>query len=556
MALTDPGDAPLEFSAEQLFEEAPCGYLTLRRDGIILRANRRVREWTGYSAHEFASRTFQSLLSKPGQIYFETHFAPLLRMQGEIREVAFDIICKDGSRLPVLTNTVQQLDASGQPTVTLVALFNSTDRRRYEHELLVARNDATSSAQALKELNEQLEARVADEVQERMRAEEALRQAQKMEAVGQLTGGVAHDFNNLLTVILGSLDNMNRELGKVSDDAVRTKLQRMRDMAFLGAERAGRLTSRLLAFARRKPLDPKPIDVNAMLSGISELLRRTIGEQVSLEFVGAGGLWPAMIDQAELENAVVNLAVNARDAMPNGGQLTIETRNVSLDDAYVETLGEPVPPGQYVLVAVTDTGIGMDRETIERVFEPFFTTKEAGKGTGLGLSQVYGFVRQSNGHIRVYSEVGEGTTIKLYLPRSLQKAERVEERRRDVPRGSGETILVVEDHDELREHSSEALASLGYRVLTAADGPAALEIIRSSEPIELLFTDVVLAGGMNGRKLAEAAAELRPGLPTLFTTGYTANAIVHNGRLDPGVALISKPFTIEQLARKVQQVLA
>jgi PAS domain S-box-containing protein len=556
VALTDPAaGSPLEFTAEQLFDEAPCGYLTLAQNGCILRANKRFADWTGYHLPDLPGRTFQSLLSKPGQIYFETHFAPLLRMQGEIREVAFDVIRNDGTRLPVLTNSVQKQDGEGRPAVTLVALFNSTDRRRYEQELLVARNEARDAANALKELNEQLEARVAAEVQERMRAEEALRQAQKMEAVGQLTGGVAHDFNNLLTVIIGSLDNMNRELPRVADEAVRAKLQRMRDMAYLGSERAARLTSRLLAFARRKPLDPKPINVNDMLAGISELLRRTIGEQVSLEFVGAGGLWSALVDQPELENVVVNLAVNARDAMPEGGRLTIETRNVSLDDAYVEALGEPVPPGQYVLIAVSDTGVGMDRQTLERVFEPFFTTKEPGKGTGLGLSQVYGFVRQSNGHIRVYSEVGEGTTVKLYLPRSLDKAEVAEERRTDVPRGSGETVLVVEDHDELREHSADALASLGYRVLKAADAAAALEILRSDQSVDLLFTDVVLAGGMNGRKLADAASELRPDLRVLFTTGYTANAIVHNGRLDPGVALISKPFTLEQLARKVRQVL-
>lgn len=435
------------------------------------------------------------------------------------------------------------------PSATSSRFFNGSDRRRYEQELLLARD-------ALKQLNHELEARVAAEVEERLKAEESLRQSQKMEAIGQLTGGVAHDFNNLLTVILGSLDSMGRELDRVVDPVLATRLRHLRDMANIGAERAASLTSRLLAFARRKPLDPKTINANNLLAGISDLLRRTIGESVSFEFVAAAGLWNALADPSELESAVVNLAVNARDAMPQGGRLTVETSNASLDDAYVEAFAEPVPPGQYVMIAVSDSGTGMSKETLAQVLEPFFTTKEPGKGTGLGLSQVYGFARQSGGHLRIYSELGEGTTIKLYLPRSHSLTDTaLEHKRLPLPSGGCETVLIVEDHDELRAYSVEVLEEQGYKVLAAVSGPAALRVLGSNPDVDLLFTDVVLPDGMNGRQLAEEAARNSPGLKTLFTTGYTRNAIVHDGRLDPGVALITKPFTAEQLSRKVRQVL-
>jgi CheY-like chemotaxis protein len=324
------------------------------------------------------------------------------------------------------------------------------------------------------------------------------------------------------------------------------------------ARRAATLTQRLLAFSRRQPLDPKPIDVNKLVAGMSELLRRTLGEMVVLETVLAGGLWRSQADPNQLENAILNLAVNARDAMPEGGKLTIETANARLDEAYVEAFAEPVPPGQYVQVSVSDTGTGMDKATMERVFEPFFTTKEAGKGTGLGLSQVYGFVRQSNGHVRIYSELGEGTTIKIYLPRLIgSEAEPagLPAKSPAMIRGSGETILVVEDEPTLRVYAVEALRDLGYRVLEAATGSEALSVAEQHPEIDLLFTDVVLAGGMNGRAIAETLARRRPNLPVLYTTGYTANAIVHHGRLDPGMHLIGKPYTYAELAAKVRRVL-
>jgi len=548
----DPG--VLIETTEELYEQAPCGYLSTLPDGSIIRANQTLLTWIGMDRKELVGRKcFQDLLTIGGKIFYDTHFAPLLRMQGFVNEVAFDLICGNGRQLPVLANTVLKLDAAGRPMAHRITLFNATDRRKYERELLLARQMAEKATEELKRLNETLEERVAQEVAERMKAEEALRQAQKMEAIGQLTGGIAHDFNNLLTIIVGNIELLQRRL---PDDSER--LQRAAHHAMEATRRAATLTQRLLAFSRRQPLDPKPIDTNKLVAGMSELLRRTLGEPVVLETVLAGGLWRTQADPNQLENAILNLAVNARDAMPNGGKLTIETANARLDDAYVEALAEPVPPGQYVLVAVSDTGTGMDKATMERVFEPFFTTKEAGKGTGLGLSQVYGFVRQSNGHVRIYSELGEGTTIKIYLPRLIGSNDEPAEISSQAPamvKGSGETILVVEDEPSLRVYTVEALRDLGYRVLEAANGKDALTVVHRHPEIDLLFTDVVLAGGMNGRAIADEVARIRPGLPVLFTTGYTSNAIVHHGRLDPGMHLIGKPFTYAELAAKIRRML-
>jgi signal transduction histidine kinase len=428
--------------------------------------------------------------------------------------------------------------------------------RRKADQLARALGDSDRLNEELKRLNETLEQRVSEEIRERLHAEDALRQAQKMEAIGQLTGGVAHDFNNLLTVIMGGLDSIRREIDKGPGEVDFARVGRMQAMAFQGAERAATLTSRLLAFARRQPLAPKPVNLDKLVAGLGDLLQRTLGERVSLETVSAGGLWLAHVDPAELESAVMNLAINARDAMPDGGKLTIETANVALDETYVSALVEPVPPGQYVMLAVCDTGLGMNEETIDRVFEPFFTTKEAGKGTGLGLSQVYGFVRQSGGHIRVYSEPGEGTTVKLYLPRDLRQEEAASERIMASAEADGgsETILVIEDHEGLRDYSAAVLRELGYEVLEAADGETGLQLLQARPDVDLLFTDVVLPG-LNGRELADRAMEVRPDLKVLFTTGYTRNAIVHNGRLDEGVALITKPFSYAALAAKVRKIL-
>jgi signal transduction histidine kinase len=450
--------------------------------------------------------------------------------------------------------------AAREATERATTLAAALDRARAEVankavELSTALSEADHLNRELSRLNQTLEQRVAEEIAERMQVEEALRQAQKMEAIGQLTGGVAHDFNNLLTVIMGSLDSMRRQLDDPSKEPDLGRLRRLQSMAFQGAERASTLTSRLLAFARRQPLNPEPIDVNRLAAGLTDLLQRTLGERVALETVSTPGLWLARADRAELESALVNVAINARDAMIDGGKLTIETANVWLDEEYVRALAEPVPPGQYVMVAVADTGHGMDRETLDRVFEPFFTTKSVGKGTGLGLSQVYGFVRQSGGHIRIYSEPNVGTTIKLYLPREFDAQAKVSPGQVEtVGEGGAETILVVEDHEGLREYSTSVLRELGYEVLEAPAGREALELLSTRQDVRLLFTDVVLPG-LNGRQLADEALRVRPDLKVLFTTGYTRNAIVHDGRLDHGVDLISKPFTFAALAAKVRQIL-
>ena len=423
--------------------------------------------------------------------------------------------------------------------------------------LKAALADAARLNKDLQSFNATLEDRVREETAERLKAQDALRQAQKMEAIGQLTGGVAHDFNNLLTVIMGGLDSIARQIASGTERVNWGRLQRSQEMATLGAQRATTLTARLLAFSRRQALDPKPVEINGLIRGMTEMLQRSLGETVALETVSTPGLWRAQVDASELEHAVLNLAVNARDAMPSGGKLTIETANVFLDETYVKDVTEPVPPGQYVMTAVSDTGHGMPPETIERAFEPFFTTKGAGKGTGLGLSQVYGFVRQSGGHVRIYSEIGQGTSIKLYLPRALGALAEAESASSDNAKAAlrgEETVLVVEDDAGVRQYSTSVLRELGYRVLEAESGPTALNLLRAQQPIDLLFTDVILPC-MNGRQLADEARKLQPQLPVLFTSGYSRNAIVHNGRLDAGVNLLMKPFTFQQLAEKVRTVL-
>jgi len=389
-----------------------------------------------------------------------------------------------------------------------------------------------------------------EQIEQREKVEEALRQAQKMEAIGQLTGGVAHDFNNLLQVILGNLERLRRRKLDPSES------NRLIDAALRGAERAATLTQRLLAFSRRQPLAPRELEVNKLVTGMSDLLARTLGENIRIETVLAGGLWRVSADENQLESALLNLAVNARDAMRGAGKLTVETANAYLDEAYVRN-EEEVKPGQYVMVAVSDTGSGMSKATLERVFEPFFTTKEIGQGTGLGLSMVYGFVKQSGGHVKIYSEIGEGTTVKLYLPRLLNTTTPAEPQRPvNMPRSErNELVLVVEDEDDVRALTVDTLRDLGYDVLEAVEGASALLLVQSEPSIRLLFTDVGLPGGLNGRQLADAARNARPGLKVLFTTGYARNAIVHHGRLDPGVELISKPFSDTDLAQKVRQML-
>ena len=384
-------------------------------------------------------------------------------------------------------------------------------------------------------------------------AREQLYQSQKMDAVGQLTGGVAHDFNNLLTIIIGNLDTAKRTLENWKEGA-QGRLQRAIDHALTGANRAATLTGHLLAFSRRQPLEPKLLDVNKLLNQLSVFLKPTLGEEVQLETVGAGGVWQVEADAAQLETAILNLAINGRDAMPNGGKLTVEASNVLLDEDYCSKNAE-VRPGQYVQIAVTDNGSGMTADILTHAFEPFFTTKQIGQGTGLGLSQVYGFVKQSGGNVKIYSEPGQGTTVNIYLPRAHGKSGEGLEQTTAAPSAYGqETILVVEDDADVRAFICETLRDLNYTVLQASDAPAALNLLDGAGHIDLLLTDVILPGP-NGRELVNDALVKRPSLKVLFMTGYSRNAIVHQGRLDEGVQLIQKPLTQATLAAKIRDVL-
>ncbi len=414
-------------------------------------------------------------------------------------------------------------------------VIDVTELRRTERELQL--------------LNERLEQRVAQEVAERTKVENALRQAQKIEALGKLTGGVAHDFNNLLQVISGNLQLLAKSV------AGNPRAEARIENALAGVARGSKLASQLLAFGRRQPLEPKVVNIGRFIKGMDDMLRRALGEEIEVETVVAGGLWNTLVDPSQIENAILNLTINARDAMDGHGRLTIEASNAFLDEEYARTHDE-VAPGQYVLIAVTDTGCGIPADVLEQVFEPFFTTKPEGKGTGLGLSMVHGFVKQSGGHIKIYSEVGEGTTIKLYLPRSMETEDVLVDTSGIPVQGGSETVLVVEDDDEVRETAVAMLSELGYRVLKAREATAALGIVESGLPIDLLFTDVVMPGPLRSPELARKAKKRLPNIAVLFTSGYTENAIVHGGRLDPGVELLPKPYTREALARKLRHVLS
>ena len=440
-------------------------------------------------------------------------------------------------------SAVRQLTAAligGVIAIIVLSLVWLYQARRQFAEVDAARGTAETALVAL-----QRETRARAETQDQ------LRQMQKMESIGQLTGGIAHDFNNMLAVVIGGIELAKRRLTGDPD-----KAHAQLDNALDGATRAAALTSRLLAFSRRQPLAPVPLDANALVSGMAEMLARTLGDNIQVETVQAAGLWRCYADAGEIENALLNLAVNARDAMPEGGKLTIETANTHIDDRYAESRFE-VAPGQYVVMCVTDTGTGMSPDVIEQAFEPFFTTKEVGRGTGLGLSQVFGFVKQSGGHVAIYSEVGEGTTIKLYLPRFLGAVVDAAPAGApaEMPQGrADEVILVVEDEQRVRHFAGDVLRELGYTVIQAPGPEQALRLIEGETDIALQFTDIVMPV-MTGRQLADRAHELRPALKVLYTTGYTRNAVVHNGMVDVGVALLAKPYSIIDLARKVRSVI-
>ncbi|MBL8580752.1 MAG: CHASE3 domain-containing protein [Rhizobiaceae bacterium] len=468
------------------------------------------------------------------------------RVMDRIRELVDEMLRTESGELR------QRLDAADRSAdylrygslaalagILLLGIYGVWNTHRRLSELEAAQETLTRTNAALE-----------DEIANREKAEQQTRQLQKMEAIGQLTGGIAHDFNNMLAVIISALNLMQRKIARGDVD-----VGQLVDAAIDAAGRAASLTSRLLAFSRQQPLAPQVIDANRLLAGMSDLLRRSLGEAVELETVLAGGIWRLHADPSQLENAIVNLAVNARDAMPDGGRLTLETANAHLDDRYAAENAD-VPAGQYVMLAVTDTGTGMPPEVTAKVFEPFFTTKPVGKGTGLGLSQVFGFVKQSNGHVKVYSELGQGTTVKIYLPRYFGQDDHQVSEAAAAPQGGvpTETILLVEDDPRVRSLNVAALRDLGYTIIHAGSAAEALEKLASHPEVSLLFTDIVMPG-MNGRKLADQAEKLKPGIKVLFTTGFTRNAVVHNGTLDHGVDFIAKPFSIEALAAKVREVL-
>jgi signal transduction histidine kinase/PAS domain-containing protein len=435
-----------------------------------------------------------------------------------------------------------------------LALIGEVTERSWAHvERVRSEAHLRESAAVLAELNETLEQRVAERGEQLMLAEEALRQSQKMEAVGQLTGGLAHDFNNLLAGIGGSFEMIASRIaqGRLAD------VERYLTAGQGAVKRAASLTHRLLAFSRRQTLDPKPTNVNSLVRGIEELVRRTVGPAVEVEVIGAGGLWPTLVDPNQLENALLNLCINARDAMPGGGKLTIETGNKWLDARAAKE--QDLPEGQYISLCVTDTGVGMTDDVKTKAFDPFFTTKPMGEGTGLGLSMIYGFARQSGGQVRIYSEVGQGTTMCIYLPRHDGAATLDTEAFAAsglALDGEGQTVLVIDDEPTIRMLVADVLGEAGFAAIEAADGPSGLKILQSNARIDLLITDIGLPGGLNGRQVADAARAIRPELKVLFITGYAENAAIREGRLEPGMSLITKPFEMDLLARKIQDAFA
>ncbi|QGZ43012.1 PAS domain-containing protein [Pseudoduganella flava] len=516
-----------------IFGQASVGLSELSLDGRYTRVNGALCKMLGRSEEQLLGLHVEDLIHPEDMAENRVQVARL-RATGQPFTLEKRYHRPDGEWVWISSSMSRLDDESGQPVALIAVKTDITERRRIEV--------------ALRDLNDTLEQRVSREIAERDKAEEALRQAQKMEAVGQLTGGVAHDFNNVLQIISGNLHLLAQHLS--GDDAARRRL----DMAIAAVERGAKLSSQLLAFARRQPLQPAVTDLGRLVSEMDELLRRALGEAVELVVVVGSGLWNTLVDPGQIENVILNLAINARDAMQGEGRLTIELGNAILDEYYVNNLID-VPAGQYVMLSVTDTGCGMTPEVLQRAFEPFFTTKREGEGTGLGLSMAYGFVKQSRGHIKIHSEPGQGTSVKIYLPRTML-AESIDAGTGKGPvTGGTETILVVEDDEGVRAVVLDMLAALGYRVLAAENGEQALRIVESGEHVDLLFTDVVMPGPLRSPELARIAQQVLPDLAVLFTSGYPQDAIVHGGRLDAGLELLSKPYRREELARKLRHVL-
>ncbi|MGI4978335.1 MAG: ATP-binding protein [Janthinobacterium lividum] len=504
-------------------------------DGRVFWYNRR---WYAYTGTDLA--TMQGWgwrdVHRPDQVdaivaEVSAHWA-----RGVAWEGVYALGGADGRFRPFLTRAEPIRDAAGR----LVRWFGTNTDISAQLE----------AEQRLRELNDTLEQRVADEVAERLKTQEQLRQAQKMEAVGQLTGGLAHDFNNLLTGITGSMELLRARIAQGRT----TELERYLLAAEGAARRAAALTHRLLAFSRRQTLSPQVTDVERLAAGMEELVRRTVGPAIEVRFVAGPALWRTLVDQSQLENALLNLCINARDAMPDGGRITVETANRRIDAAD----GRDLPPGEYVSLAVSDTGSGMTAEVMAKAFDPFFTTKPLGEGTGLGLSMIYGFTQQSGGQARIHSVVGRGTTVRLFLPRHLGAEEAVEEGAGPAsaaPRAApGATVVVVDDEATVRMLVAEVLGELGYRTLEAGDGAAGLRLLEGAGRVDLLVTDVGLPGGLNGRQVADAARRLRPGLKVLFITGYAEAAVVGHGHLDAGMHVLTKPFTLDTLGARVKEL--
>lgn len=540
----------LERRARALLDAAPDAMIVVDHDGTIVLVNAQTEQMFGYKRDELLGRSVEILVPdvvRGAHVQRRDRYiaAPGVRPMGSGLDLAGQR--KDGSLVPIEISLSPLKTDTG--VLISAAIRDITDRREAQRALHEARDELECRVKERTAELEQANAALQAEIVDRHAAESALRQAQKMEAVGQLTGGIAHDFNNLLTVVMGNLQLLARHL---RDDPFADELIKA---AMKAAKRGADLNRTLLAFSRKQRLAPVSIDLNEMIGGMTSLLRRSLGEKVNIVVAETPKLPRAMADATQLESALLNLAVNARDAMPQGGTLTIETAAVHLDEHYAALEGD-VNPGAYVMLAVSDTGTGMTQDVVARAFEPFFTTKETGKGSGLGLAMVYGFVKQSGGHVKIYSEPGLGTTIKLFLPEIAETADDMEAHPDAPHQPTGqEKILVVEDEEDVRHLVCRLLAGLGYRIVDAIDGKSALERLEADPEVSLLFTDVVLPGGMNGPDIAREAQSRRPDIKVLYTSGYTGNAIQQLEALGGNVRLISKPYAIEDLAQMVRETL-
>ncbi len=522
----ESADRPYRVLIEQIQE----GAVTLGADGTILYCNRRLAAMLGHAQERITGQSLRPLVAETDRPEFDRL---LQEARLGVARCELSLRAIGGSPVPV-TMSLSLLESDAGQTLLCGVLTDLTDQKLRLGELASANT------------------RLRNEIAERERIEDALRQSQKMEAVGQLTGGLAHDFNNLLTGITGSLELLRMRVvqGRIND------IDRYIDAAEGAAKRAASLTHRLLAFSRRQTLAPKPSDLNRLVAGMEDLIRRTVPQGVSIQTIAAGGLWTTLVDPSQLENALLNLCINARDAMPGGGKLVIETANIWLDDRQARE--RELPPGQYVTLRVSDNGTGMGPEVIARAFDPFFTTKPIGMGTGLGLSMIYGFARQSGGQARITSERGLGTTVCLTLPRhhgGAVEADPPDALHRAPRAAHGETVLVVDDEPAVRMLVAAVLEDLGYTAIEAADGTAALKVLHSAARIDLLVTDVSLPGDLDGRQVADAARLARPGLNVLFITGYAENAVLGHEHLEPGMHVMTKPFPMDVLAARIRELI-